>query len=211
MLDHISLLPPEFYIIKRTQSRNKKLLIIFASLLCITLMAFIILTIITSGIKAELQLVEERLADVQAKIEELKEYEEQQAEIELMEEILEETLGFNPGLSGIIMEIGKTVPEEVLLTKIQAKYGYEKERNEDGELLPGKASFQIQAALYGSPEILEYWAGQLQKIHRVLDAQYIYAPAPEPDNAGQTYQQVTMNIAIKIDEPYRYFGGDADE
>jgi len=210
MLDHISLLPPEFFVIKRTQSRNKKLIIIFSALFCVTFLAFMILTILTSGIQTELRIVEERLTDVQGKIAKLREYEEQQAEIELMQSILEEAIGFNPGFPGIIVEIGKTVPEEVAISKILAKYSYDKARNEEGELIPGSATLQIHAELYGNPEVLSYWADRIKQIDKVRDAQYIYSPAPNPGSIGRTYQQVTMNVAVDTSEPYRYFGGDAD-
>lgn len=221
MLDHISLLPPEYFEIKRRKSRNKKLLIVFSALFIITFTAFVVLTIIVSGIKSELNVVEERLEYVKEKIEEHKEFEGQQQEIEIMEQVIKESIGYNPGLPNIIKEIGKTVPEEVSFKAILAKYDYNKSKSneeveeagdaEEQEVSPGIAAISIKSALYGNPEVLNIWANQIEKIDKVREVQFRYAPTTEPDSLGRFPYEVEMSILIKIDEPYRYFGGDSNE
>lgn len=223
MLDHISLLPPEYYEIKRKRSRNRKLIIIFSSLFVISITAFIILSIITSGVESELDILEERLELVEEQVAELEGYEAQKEELELMGRALKESIGLNPGLPAVIMEIGKVVPEEVALIRIQAIYDYDKggtedeeaeegeEEEESGKIDPGQAAIAIEGALHSSPEVLSHWADQIRKIDQVQDVQYRYSPSPEPDYLGRIFQEVRMNVAIKIDEPYRQFGGSIDE
>lgn len=183
---------------------------IFSILFAIVFAVFLVLTIIASGIQSEINVAEERLSYVQEKIKELEMYEEQYKELELMGQVVEEAIGFNPGFADVIKEIGKAAPEEVVITKIIAKYEYDKERNEDGELLPGVARLSIDGALYGSPELLSHWADQIWKIDKIRDFQYNYGPSSEPDSLGRSYQNIKIKIILK-NEPYRYFWGGLNE
>ena len=76
---------------------------------------------------------------------------------------------------------------------------------------PGQAFLSIKGALHGSPEVLPHWADQIKKIDKVQDVQYRYSPSSEPDYLGRIFQEVIMNVAIKIDEPYRQLGGSIHE
>ena len=102
-------------------------------MLAISITAFIILTIITSGVQSELDIAEERLELVEGQITELEGFEAQQEELELMEQTLKESIGLNPGLPALIKEVGKVVPEEVALIKIQAIYDYDKSKAENND------------------------------------------------------------------------------
>jgi Tfp pilus assembly protein PilN len=201
MVDQISLLPPEFFERKNRESRNRKLKIIPSTLLCISIIVYGMLWFSTADVQSQIEPLEARLRKVEERMEELKEYQEKKDQLDSKVDILEEAIGYNPNMPEVVKEINRTVPQEVVLDKLEGNYEYDAERDAEGNLKKGRAYISIEGRAYSSAAVLEVWKQEIERVDKVLAVRYHYTPIV--DDWNRLAQAFRIDVAVDVSTPYR--------
>lgn len=187
----ISLLTPEYYDRKAKEQRFVRIAFVLGIVFTVVLVGFSLTAFIAAERHQELVSIEARSKETEEKIKALNDYKLKEEQLQLQEKILQEAHGFNPDFPLLIKEIGKTVPQEVVLDSIACVYDYKRELDKNGKLLPGTASIKIIGTLYGTQRVVDYWAAEMKGIDGIGSAEYVFK-----DENGLT--KVEINVALKI-------------
>lgn len=171
------------------RARRKKRLIIIGgiALVAVLFVAYIVLLFAVTGPLRQLETLQERRADVEAKTEELRQYGELKLEIDAVEETVVQAMGEVPHWRLLLEDIGRNIPEGVWLTDFYGDYG----DNSNELVLTGWAH---------NRGLVANWLDKLEGIEMLEEVRFQSSAKGEYENV--THVDFEITAVIQPGEPF---------
>ena len=177
---NVSLLPSEYRILNKQARKKDYILLIAIAIMCLLLLAYFVLSIVSVGKHSELKELKARNSEIEDQIATLVNVEELDNEVKKINDKIKTAMGTTPKWADIITEIGNTVKPTTSIISIKMDYN-----DETGKcVIEGKAS---------NLDVITEWLNELETVPGIDDITLIIS-----DNSFTIKNYISFELNMNL-------------
>jgi len=177
---NVSLLPYEYRILNKQARKKDYILLIAIAIMCLLLLAYFVLSIVSVGKHSELKELKARNSEIEDQIATLVNVEELDNEVKKINDKIKTAMGTTPKWADIITEIGNTVKPTTSIISIKMDYN-----DETGKcVIEGKAS---------NLDVITEWLNELETVPGIDDITLIIS-----DNSFTIKNYISFELNMNL-------------